>query len=105
MHKSLSVIGCRVLFPEHKEFLPEHLNIRSFMEDFTYIKGESEEEFENDWRVFGKDCKKEPKDLPQDTTLQRAYAEHLMKGGKTGSGYGVFLFDGEKIVTIRIGVI
>jgi hypothetical protein len=87
-----------LLYPEHMDFLPDYLNIRCFMEDFSYIEGNVKEEFEDAWRVFGKDYKKAPKDLPQDTTLQKAYANHLMKGGKTGSGYGVFLFDGEKIL-------
>jgi hypothetical protein len=87
-----------LLYPEHKEFLPEHLNIRGFMRDFSYIAGESEDEFNDAWRVFGSEFKKAPKDWPRKTTLQKAYAEHLEKGGKAGSGYGIFLFDGEKII-------
>ena len=87
-----------LLYPQHREFLPEHLNIRSFMEDFTYIESETEEKFENAWRVFGKESMKAPNELPQNTSLQKAYAEHLMAGGKTGSGYGIFFFDGEKIL-------
>ncbi|MGB8456031.1 MAG: acyltransferase domain-containing protein [Anaerocolumna sp.] len=90
-----------LLYPEHREFLPEHLNIRSFMEDFTYIEGAAEDKFENAWRVFGKDSTKAPNELPQETSLQGAYAKHLMAGGKTGSGYGVFFFDGEKIIRTR----
>jgi hypothetical protein len=54
--------------------------------------------FNNAWRVFGKDSDKAPDELPQNTSLQKAYAKHLMAGGKTGSGYGVFFFDGEKII-------
>lgn len=87
-----------LLYPQHREFLPEHLNIRSFMEDFTYIEGATEDKFENAWRVFGKDSTKAPNELPQETSLQKAYAEHLKAGGKTGNGYGVFFFDGEKIL-------
>lgn len=90
-----------LLYPEHREFLPEHLNIRSFMEDFTYIEGATEDKFENAWRVFGKDSAKAPDELPQETSLQKAYAGHLIAGGKTGSGYGVFFFDGEKILRIK----
>ena len=89
-----------LLFPKHREFLPEHLNIRSFMEDFTYIEGATEDKFENGWRVFGKDSTTAPNELPQETSLQKAYAKHLLAGGKTGSGYGVFFFDGEKILRI-----
>lgn len=89
-----------LLYPEHRDFLPEHLNIRSFMDDFTYIEGVAEDKFENAWRVFGKDSSKAPNELPQETSLQKAYAKHLLAGGKTGSGYGVFFFDGEKILRI-----
>ncbi len=87
-----------LLYPEHKEFLPKHLNIRGFMDDFSYIQGEAEEGFHNAWRVFGKDFEKEPKDWSRETTLQKVFAEHLENGGKLGSGYGIFLFDGERIV-------
>ena len=87
-----------LLNPEHKEFLPEYLNIRGFMNDFTYIKGETGDKFEDGWRVFGKYYEKGPKEWPRETTLQMAYAKHLENGGKAGSGYGVFLFDGEKII-------
>ncbi len=87
-----------LLYPGHREFLPERLNIRGFMNDFSYIEGFTRESFEDAWRVFGSDFKKAPEDLSRETSLQRAYAEHLEKGGKTGTGYGIFLFDGEKII-------
>lgn len=90
-----------LLYPEHREFLPEHLNIRSFMDDFTYIEGTTEAKFENAWRVFGKDSTKASNELPQETSLQKAFAKHLIAGGKTGSGYGIFFFDGEKILRIK----
>lgn len=87
-----------LLYPEHKEFLPQHLNIRDFIEDFMYIEGTTEDKFMDAWRVFGKDSSKVSNELPQKTSLQKAYAKHLMEGGKTGNGYGIFFFDGEKIL-------
>ena len=87
-----------LLYARHPEFLPEGSNILSFMKDFDIIKSEDSDHFGNDWRVFGgkTDCK--PEELPRNTSLQRAYADRLMRGEPTGSGFGVFLFDGENIL-------
>lgn len=30
--------------------------------------------------------------------MQRAYKKWLMEGNKAGSGFGILLFDGEKII-------
>lgn len=78
-----------LLYPGYKEILPAHSNIRSFMDDFSYIQGYTSKEFTDSWRIFGKDAGKAPADLPRNTSLKRAFAEHLEKGGTSGSGYGV----------------
>jgi hypothetical protein len=41
------------------------------------------------WRFFDTE-EKNPDRLPTNTTLRKAYVEHLKKGGKVGVGYGVF---------------
>jgi hypothetical protein len=42
------------------------------------------------WRLF--DTKEmNPDRLPIDSSLRRAYVDHLKKGGKTGWGYGVIV--------------
>mgnify|MGYP001416517494 FL=1 len=87
-----------LLYPAYKEILPKGSNIRSFMDDFTYIQGERSEKFNDAWRVFGKDYKCDPHNLPRKTSLQRSFADHLKNGGKTGTGYGIFFFDGDHIV-------
>ncbi len=94
------LFGCSswLLFPRHREFLPERMNIRSFIEDFELISWSESEKFDNAWRVFGKYADLPPEKLPRDTTLRRAYADWLAAGHKSGSGFGLFLFDGEKIV-------
>lgn len=86
-----------LLYPAYKNVLPKHSNIRSFMDDFSYIYGETSEKFHDAWRIFGKNFDSKQEDLPTDTTLQKVFAKHLKSDGKTGTGYGVFLFDGEKI--------
>ena len=41
----------------------------------------------------------DPASLPRDTELRRRMADYLAKSGNvTGTGYGVFLFDGERVI-------
>ncbi|MGN0400549.1 MAG: acyltransferase domain-containing protein [Blautia sp.] len=79
-----------LLFPKHRKFLPETSNILGFMSDYYIYK----EEYTNQdlWRIFYKDCKKMPKELPEDTRLQRAYKSWLMTGHTGGVGFGIFPF-------------
>ena len=90
--------GSWLLYPGHREFLPPHLNILKFMDDFTIVSYSEKDGFGNDWRVFDKYASLPYDKLPRDTSLRRAYADRLLSGGKTGDGFGVFLFDGEKII-------
>lgn len=96
--KVLFCCGSWLLFPKHREFLPPNLNILKFMDDFEIVRSHENDRFGDAWRVFGK-CADLPFDkLPTDTSLRKAFAEWLKAGNKTGSGYGLILFDGEKIV-------
>ena len=94
------IFGCHswLLFPKHLQFLPPHLNIRKFIGDFELVGCEETEKFNDIWRVFGRYANLPYEELPRDTALRRAYAEWLCAGNRTGYGFGVFAFDGEKIV-------
>lgn len=97
----LVVFGCHswLLYPKHREFLPKNLNILRFMDDFEIIESdENEEGFSNGWRVFGKASDLPYDQLPQNTSLRKAYAQWLISGHKGGNGYGFIVFDGEKIL-------
>ena len=87
-----------LLYPVHEEFLPADSNILDFMRDFTIIYSNEREEFSEGWRIFGDKAGLPPAILPRETSLQRAYADWLSAGKKTGAGYGVFFFDGKKIL-------
>ncbi|WP_281531995.1 acyltransferase domain-containing protein [Anaerocolumna aminovalerica] len=87
-----------LLYPELKDILPAHSNIRGFMNDFSYIHAYTDE-FHDAWRIFGKDANKLPKDLPRDTSLQKIFAEYLEKGRKPGKGYGILLLDENGIIS------
>lgn len=86
-----------LLYPEYKNVLPESSNIVSFMGDFHIVE-EDHGSFDDRWRVFGADADKAPADLPEDTSMRRAFKKHLLAGGKTGAALGILVFDGEKLL-------
>jgi len=87
-----------LLYPEHFDFLPAHSNILSFMRDFNIIRSGVDEKFGNAWRVFGAAAQKPASEWPRDTSVRRAFADRILAGKPVGSGYGILLFDGEKIL-------
>ncbi len=87
-----------LLHPEYKMLLPESSNLVKFMNDFEVTHFENTEKFDDDWRVFGKDKDLPIDQLPEKTSLQRACKQMLKNGCHGGWGYGVILFDGEKII-------
>ena len=87
-----------LLFPDHEKFLPQTSNILDFMRDFDIIKSRYAEQPQASWRIFGRHFEDSFDTLPRDTSLRRAYADWLIAGNNTGSGHGLILFDGEKIV-------
>ena len=83
--------------PGNREILPETLNMVDFLNDFYIYESQADDVFHDKWRVFGKDFEKPDSELPEDTTQRRCF-----KGGcspaKTGSGAGIFLYDGENFI-------
>lgn len=92
------VCGSWLLYEGHREFLPGNSNILRFMDDFDIIRSADKEKFGDGWRVFGKYSNGPVDDLPEDTSIRRAFKQRLQQGKPTGYGYGVFFFDGEKIL-------
>lgn len=81
-----------LLYPEHKIFLPPQSNILDFMRDFDIIDFKENDTFAEAWRVFGKYHNLPLEKLPQNTSIQKAYVERLLRNEKTGTGFGVFAF-------------
>lgn len=87
-----------LLYKEHYNFLPKNSNILSFMNDF-YIYDQYVSDIKEDlWRIFGKDDKLPYNEMPEDTSLKKAYKSWLIEKNETGGGAGVIVFDGEKIL-------
>ncbi len=82
---------CRswMLYPENKNILPRHTNTYRFFSEYDIVSSGIFKDNEDLWRLF--DTKERHIDrLPADSSMRRAYVEHLKQGGKTGWGYGVF---------------
>jgi hypothetical protein len=84
-----------LLYPDHREFLPPNSNILKFMSFFDIISSEISVNKSDLWRVFYKDWEKAPIDLPRNTSIQRSYADWLLKGNHIGTGLGVFFYEDE----------
>ena len=96
--KIIFVCHSWLLYKEHYKFLPENSNILRFMNDF-YIYDQYISDIKEDlWRIFGKQDKLPYNELPEDTSLKRAYKNWLIEKNETGGGVGVIVFDGEKII-------
>jgi len=89
-----------LLFPGHEEFLPERSNILQFMRDFDIIEADVYEAPHGNTRIFGARAKDTPETWPEDTGLRRAYKARILTGGTTGAGFGVMVFDGNKIIRL-----
>ena len=70
--------------------LSESSNIYKFMKRCDIIDFGVSETNGDLWRIFDTD-ENELKLLPRNTSLQKAYAEHMENGGKMGWGFGVIV--------------
>lgn len=88
--------GSWLLFPYNKEILSPTSNTVTFANEFKLMSwGRAEV-----WIrfIFGVLYKGNPDDLPENSSLHRGYKKYIKEGNMVGSGYGIFLFDGEKII-------
>ena len=76
-----------LLFPGHREMLPESSGIRRFMEEFTVISVDIHQK--DLWRIFDTDALEDLDSLPQNTTLQKCYVNWLKAGKPVGTARGI----------------
>ena len=102
-HNGKMIVECEswLLIEDHEKFLPESSNIRRFMNNFDVMHTRYDDGFNDCWRVFNVDWTGDAATLPRSTSLQRAYADWLAGGGRAGEGYGIFAYDGEKIINTK----
>ena len=82
-----------LLYPENKNILSPTSNLYSFISRFDIIESEDDFNYTDAWRLFDKDYNGNVDELPQDTSLRRAYAERMREGKPLGRGFGVWLYD------------
>lgn len=94
------IFGCGswLLFPKQREFLPKNSNILKFMDNFEIVESNESNSFDDAWRIYGRYAALPCEKLPRDTGLRKAYAEWLCAGNKAGGAFGLFMFDGKKII-------
>lgn len=73
-------------------------NVDKFINDYDIITNWDTPEFPDCWRLFDMEYTGNPDDLPSDGSLRRGIVEYLRNGGVMGEGYGILIFDGEKVV-------
>lgn len=78
-----------LLYPENKNILPETSNTYRFISRFEITKTEIDKNLNNLWRLFDT-MERDPKKLPEKSSMQRAFKNHLLNGGKMGVSAGVF---------------
>lgn len=88
-----------MLWPDYETLLPENSNIADFRKEFHLLSHSQKDEFEDGWRIFGAAWDGPMEDLPEKSRLQRAFKRHLLGGGTAGTGLGVLVFDGDRVLT------
>lgn len=82
-----------LLYPINERILPANSNTRAFMKRFDMIAhGDYGDDHPDLWRLFDRPFTGDFDRLPYDTSLRRAYVDHLKSGGKSGWGFGVFFY-------------
>lgn len=87
-----------LLYPRNREILSPASNIIGFLGDWDIVQSGETPEFHDAWRVFGADYKKPLDQLPERTSMQRAFKRWLLAGNQTGWGLGLLIFDGKTVL-------
>ena len=91
--------GSWLLYDKYEEVFAPNSNIANFRKDFYMLNSKESETFSNIWRVFGSDHNLSAQELPERTSLQRAFKRYILSGGTHGNGTGVIVFDGKKLLS------
>ncbi len=84
-----------LLFSKHTEMLKPTSNIRKFMDRFTIVENGFYDNYSEIWRFFDVEYNGNPDDLPQDSSIRRAYVNLIKNGEKTGWARGVFYYNND----------
>jgi len=88
------VFGCHswLLSPDNYQILPADSNVLKFMKDYTILEEEKDPTNNNLWRIFNRfDLPQNLQDLPQNSSLQRAFVKWLSSGNTINVAFGVII--------------
>ena len=88
-----------LLYPDYQDVFGEESNIAKFARNFKIRKVQHSDRFLDAWRVFGMDYDNNISELPSETSLQKKFIEYVKTKNQFGSGRGILLFDGNKVLT------
>ncbi len=89
-----------LLYPDNLNILPQGSKTSEFLLDYEPLDITRTYDFGDLWRVFGcQNIGKPYAELPEDTSMRRAFKNWLVQGKKTGNSSGILIFDGEKVRT------
>ena len=83
-----------LLYPENRKMLSEKSNLYSFMSRFDIVDVQEDTEYKEIWRLFDKEYNGNADELPQDTSLRRAYAQRMRKHQPLGVALGIWIYRG-----------
>lgn len=92
-----------LLYPGYEDVFGEGSNIADFRKEFCLLSHKETERFDDGWRVFGSAWDETVENLPEKTSMQRAFKARLLSGGTVGCGTGVLIFDGETLLSRQEG--
>ena len=81
-----------LLFPRNKEFLSPESNLYGFISDYEIVAQGEDGDYWNLWRVYGTHYMGDITQMPQVTSMQRAYAKWIKEDTNMGWGYGVYVY-------------
>lgn len=112
-HKAFAFYGCSrekplvvhgsswLLSPDHEKMLSPQSNIVDFIHDFDMLGSVEKVGFPDAWRIYGTAAYGPMENWPRKNALQRGYYELMASGQKAKGGFGMLVFDGEKLLTGR----
>ena len=90
-----------LLYQPLEEVFADSANIVKFRKMFDVVVNDADEKNGDFWRVFDKEYSTENlNEAVADTKLQKRLKTYLLEGKTMGFGWGILLFDGEKIINI-----
>ncbi len=86
-----------ILYPKNRLFCAPDSRLMRFLDRFTILEARDKPNSSDLRRIFGERDSYDPPTLPETTTLQRNLKKHLCSGGTMGRGYGILLYNRNKI--------